>query len=279
MGNAANPTANRPAPLGAANHPVLSLLGQLCLREITETTKGSILGFAWLALGPLLSMGLYVLVFGVLFGGSFDTGSPETPLHYALGVYIGLSAVNLINDTVGRSSALIPSRTNFVKRIVFPLELLPIVQLGGTAFKWLINIMLWLLMAFGLGSLSWGGLAWLPAILPPLLLLALGLAWTISAVSVYFRDIQQLVPLITQVVFWSSGVFYGASRLLEHPPAWDILRWNPVFLAIENTRHAVIWQQPVSGSELLYLWLVGIFAALTGWLVFRRLRGGFAELL
>lgn len=279
MGKAANPESFRPAPLGAANHPVLSLLGQLCLRELTETTKGSILGFAWLALGPLLSMALYVLVFGILFGGSFEAGDSETSLHFALGVYIGLSAVNLVNDTIGRSASLIPSRTNFVKRIVFPLELLPLVQLSGTTFKWLINIGLWLIMALALGTLSGQGLAWLPLILPPLLLLSLGLAWAISALSVYFRDIQQLVPLVTQVVFWSSGVFYGAAKLMQHPPAWDILRWNPVLVAIENTRHAVIWQQPVSLEQLAYLWLVGLLAAATGWFLFRRLRAGFAELL
>lgn len=263
----------------APSHPVLSLLWQLCIREITEATKGSALGFIWIVLGPLLSMGLYVVVFGVLFEGSFDKGPMETSIHYALGVYIGLTGVNLMNDTLGRSPVLIPSKVNFVKRIIFPLPLLPVVQVAGSSFKWLVNIFLWLLFSLLLQTLTLNSLLWLPLILLPMLLFAFGIAWLVSSISVYFRDVSHLVPVLTQVIFWSSGVFYSTQRVMEYPPIWNFLRWNPVLLSIENTRQVVLWNEPANVDQLLFLWAGGLFMALFGYIVFSRLKNGFSEML
>ncbi len=267
------------SPSIAPSHPVLSLLWQLFIREITEATKGSALGFIWIVLGPLLSMGLYVVVFGVLFEGSFDKGPMETSIHYALGVYIGLTGVNLMNDTLARSPVLISTKVNFVKRIIFPLPLLPVVQVGGTAFKWLVNIGLWLLFSLLLKTLTLDSLIWLPLILLPMLLMAFGIAWILSAVSVYFRDVAHLVPVLTQIIFWSSGVFYSTQRVMEYPPIWNFLRWNPVLLGIENTRQVVLWKEPASIDQLLFLWASGLAVALFGYLVFHRLKNGFSEML
>lgn len=263
----------------APSHPVLSLLWQLFVREITAATKGSALGLVWIVLGPLLSMGLYVIVFGVLFEGSFDKGPIETSIHYAIGVYIGLTGVNLMNDTITRSPNLIESKVNFVKRIVFPLPLLPVVQVAGTTFVWFVNIALWLLVSVLLQALTLNSLIWLPLILLPMLLLALGTAWLVSAVSVYFKDVAHLVPVLTQIIFWSSGVFYSAQRVMEYPPIWNFLRWNPVLLGIENTRQVVLWNEPADLGQLTFLWISGLAVAGFGYLVFHRLKNGFSEML
>jgi lipopolysaccharide transport system permease protein len=274
-----NPILEAQGASTPVSHPALSLFWQLCIREVTETTKGSVLGFLWLALGPLLSMALYVVVFGILFGGSFDQGPEETSLQYALGVYIGLSIVNLLNDTIGRAPALIPSKTNFVKRIIFPLPLLPIVQVSGSAFKWCVNAILWIIFASLLQTITWQAFAWLPVIALPLMLMSLGLGWIISSLSVYFRDIQHITPVISQIIFWSSGVFFSSIRVMEYPPIWNFLKWNPVLLAIENSRHVILWQQPVNLNELAYLWGIGLTIACIGFFLFRGLKDGFAELI
>ena len=109
--------------------------------------------------------------------------------------------------------------------------------------------------------------------------MSLGIGWMISCLSVYFRDIQHLVPVLTQIVFWSSGVFYSTQRVMEYPAIWNILKWNPVLLAIENTRHVVLWHQPVHHNQLIFLWILGITLSLLGWFLFNRLKGGFAEML
>lgn len=257
----------------------LSLFWQLCTREVTETTKGSVLGFVWIALGPLLTMALYVVVFGILFGGSFDRGENENSLHYALGVYIGLSAVNFISEAVNSAPFLLPNKTNFVKRIIFPLPMISLVHVVGVSFKWIINLALALAFSIALGCIDWGSLQWLIVIYLPIFLLTLGLGWIISSLSVYFRDFQHVTPVITQIIFWSSGVFYSSIRVMEYPAIWNFLKWNPILLAVENSRHIIIWQQPVNINQLAYLWAIGLVTACIGFFLFRRLKDGFAELI
>lgn len=261
------------------NQNTFSLVRQLCVREVTETTKASVLGLVWIALGPLLTMALYVIVFGVLFGGSFDRGENETSLHYALGVYIGLSAVNFISESINSAPFLLPNKVNFVKRIIFPLPLINFVNVVGVSFKWAVNMILALVFSVFLGCLDWTSLQWLILIYFPIFLLSLGSGWIISSLSVYFRDIQHVTPVITQIIFWSSGVFYSSIRVMEYPPIWNVLKWNPVLLAVENSRQIIIWQQPVNLDQLAYLWGVGGLTALVGFFIFNRLKDGFAELI
>jgi len=269
---------NSPAPGHHRRPNQTALIGKLVAREISETTKGSGLGFAWLLLGPLLSMTLYVIVFGVLFGGRFTDSAGETSLQFALGVYVGLTFVNLINESVGKAPFLIIGKINFVKRIVFPLQFLPLVQVTGTTFKMLVNILLWIGFALAIDTAT-GSLFLLPVLLLPVILLALGLTWGISALGVYFRDIQQLVPVLTQIVFWSSGVFYGANRVMEVPAIWSVLKWNPVFLAVENARNLIIWNTAMNWGAVLYLYGTGIGVAVLGFTLFMRTKSGFSELV
>jgi lipopolysaccharide transport system permease protein len=271
---AMDPTRPRaPAPL--RTH--FELLRQLVIREIAESVKGSALGLVWLVLSPLLNMGLYVVVFGVLFGGRFGRIDNESPLGFAIGVYIGLTMVNLVNETIGKSTGNIQRNSNLVRKVVFPLELLPAVQVCGTLFKLLVNTALWLVMAAFLGTALSVQSLWLPLIVLPLVAMTLGIAWAVAALSVYFRDIQQLTSLFTQIVFWSSGVFYSSVKVMAVPQVWAFLKFNPVFLAIENIREIVLWGGTPNSTHLVYLWAVGISTLLAGGFLFRRLRPGFAD--
>lgn len=255
------------------------LLQQLAGREISESVRGSALGAAWLVLGPLLSLGLYVVVFGVLFGGKFGQVENETSLGFAIGVYIGLSVVNLINESIGKATGNLFKHTNLIKKVVFPLPILPVVQVAGTGFKLAVNTVLWVAMGFVFGTvLSWE-ILYLPLIFLPVLAIALGLAALISALSVYIRDIQQVTTLLSQVVFWSSGVFYSSIRVKEVPELWAILKWNPVLLAVENLRNIVLWGLPPDFLQLGYIYLVGIITMAGGFFVFYRLKPGFSDFL
>lgn len=255
------------------------LLQQLTLREISESIKGSALGILWLVFGPLLSMGLYLVVFGLLFGGSFGRVEDESSISYAVGIYIGLSMVNLINDTIGKSTANLHRHSNLIKKVVFPLELLPVVQVLGTAFKLSINACLWLIMGMVFGSvLSWE-ILYLPLIVIPVIGIALGLSAGISALSVYFRDLQQLTNVMTQIVFWSSGVFYSSLKVMEIPQIWAVLKWNPVLLAIENIRDIVLWGISPDLGQIAYLFGVAALSLAAGFFLFARLKSGFSDFL
>ncbi len=255
------------------------LLRQLTVREIAETVKGSALGVLWLVLNPLLMMALYVVVFGVLFGGSFDRVDDESPLAFAAGVYIGLSTVGLVNETLAKSTATLTRNANLVKRVVFPLALLPTVQVLGSGFKFAVNAVLWLTFSALVGGMFGIHILLLPVILLPLFALTLGLALFVSALSVYFRDIQQVISVFTQIIFWSSGVFFSSVRVMEHPPLWSILKWNPFFLTIENIRAVTLWGLPPDFAQLAYLYALSAVALALGAFVFSRLKAGFADFL
>ncbi|MGC9450631.1 MAG: ABC transporter permease [Oceanipulchritudo sp.] len=255
------------------------LLRQLVVREIAESIKGSSLGIVWLVVSPLLSMCLYVIVFGLLFGGKFGKIENETSLNYAIGIYVGLSVVSLVNETIAKSTNSLIRQGNLIRKVVFPLELLPVVQVAGTAFKLGVNAVLWLLMGAFFGSVLRPEILHLLLLFLPMLGIALGLASLISAVSVYFRDIQQLTNVMTQIVFWSSGVFYSSEKVQQIPELWIILKWNPVLLAIENVRAIVLWGLSPDFSQVAYLYIVAVILMGLGFGVFRRLKSGFADFL
>jgi lipopolysaccharide transport system permease protein len=255
------------------------LLRQLLIREISESVKGSFLGVLWLVFNPLLSMALYVVVFGVLFGGNFGRVENESSLSYAVGVYIGITLVNLVNETISKATYNLYQNSNLIKKVAFPVELLPVVQTAGSTFTLAINCLLWLVMAVFFGStLSWGVL-YLPLILFPLIGMSLGLAAFISSLSVYFRDLQHLTSVVTQIIFWSSGVFFSANKVMEVPILWTYLKWNPVLLGIENVRSVVLWNVSPDWNQVIFLYAIAVISLCFGFFVFSRLRAGFSDFL
>lgn len=254
-----------------------ALLWQFTQRNVELRHKGSHLGLIWSFLNPLLLLGLYVYVFGVIQGGSFGAIPNETRIDYALGVFFGLSLFHFFSEVIGLAPTIIVGNPNFVKKVVFPVEILPVATVGAAFFHFLVSIALTLIgvVLFGPGPSI--GMLWLPVIFLPLLLFALGVAWFIAAIGVFFRDIGQLVAFCTLALMFASAVFYPASKI--GPSAWMFLRFNPLLHAIEQSRHAALWQLPVDPSSLAFLYASGLIAALGGYYSFQRLRPAFADVL
>jgi len=256
-----------------------NLFKQLSVREITSTVRNSNLGILWLLFAPLLSLSIYFVVFGVLFGGSFSQQRPESSFQYAIGVYIGLSIVMFVSESISRSPSLIKANENLVKRVIFPLELLPVVQSSGVGFKFFSNFLLWFAMgAFFAESLSFQSI-YLILILLPLPILVLGLTFGISALSVYMPDIEHVTPPVTQIIFWSSGVFYGAEKVASVPMLWNIIKWNPVFQINEMTRNIILWGQPPSLLILAYVFTVSTLILVIGLALFKKLKQNFSDFI
>lgn len=254
-----------------------ALLWQFTLRNIELRHKGSYLGFLWSVLNPLLLLALYVYVFGHIFGGTFGGRPNETKLDYALGLFTGLAMIQLLAETIGNSPMIFVSQPNFVKKVVFPLEILPAAAVGASVFHFSISV---LLVASGVAmmgpGLSWSAL-WLPVIVFPLILLALGLAWFISSLGVFFRDISQVTPVLVQVLLYASAVFFSPDKIKG--TAWSILRFNPLLHAAALARNALLWQHGLNLRELGYLYASGIVTCWLGFLVFRRMKPAFADVL
>lgn len=252
------------------------LLWQFTLRNVELRHKGSHLGLIWSFLNPLLMLGLYVLVFGYIFGGSFGILPHETRVDYALGIFLGLTMFHFVAEVLGLAPSIIVGNPNFVKKVVFPLEILPAASVGAAAFHLLISLGLALLSLLLAGHGIPVSILWLPVIILPVLLLGLGVGWFFSALGVFFRDISQVMQFVSMALMWSSAVFFTAQK---YPAAWPYLRFNPLLLAIDLTRDAALWNRPLNFNHLAYLYAAGLLACGVGHLAFKRMKPAFADVL
>ena len=254
------------------------LAWQFTKRQVELRHKGSHLGLFWSVLSPLLLLALYVLVFGFIFGGRFKTGAAaESRIEYALIVFLGLAIHHLFAEVMTLGPSLIVSNPNFVKKVVFPLEILPAAAVGSAALHFAITLALVLAGALLVGMPLSLHLLWLPVILLPLVAGALGLALGLSALGVFWRDIAQVMQFATLVLLFASAVFYPLSQI--PPAAWQWLRFNPLLQVIEEARSALFWHKPLNPTHVAYLYGCSALTLLFGAAIFQRLRSSFADVL
>ena len=254
-----------------------ALLWQMARREIEQQTRGSVLGRLWIGLEPLLMLGVFTVVFGMILQGDFGVSEHPGPFDYPLGIFAGLAILNLITGVMGISTQVILGHKNLVQKVVFPLEILPIVGAAPSLLRFIASLVLYIL---GL-LLSGHGLSvyalWLPLIIAPVILLAVGLAWLLAALGTFFRDLAPTVGFLSLVLFYASAVFYPPDLIPEPIYAW--LRFNPILQAVVLWREATLWDQPVSLLALGYLWGCGLALALLGYTFFRKLQTSFADVI
>lgn len=256
-----------------------SLLWQFTLRNVEMRHKGSHLGLLWSILGPLLMLALYVLVFGFIFSGRFKAAADtETRVEYALTVFLGLAIFHFVAEVITLSPTLITTNPNFVKKVVFPLGILPVAGVGTA----LIHFGITLALVF-VGALltqvpiAYGTILWLPVILLPLVLGAIGLALGLSALGVYWRDVTQVTQFLSLALLFASAVFYPVAQIPA--AAWAILRFNPLIHFINEARGVFFWAHPISPLHLCYLYVICLLTLGLGDWLFRRLRSGFPDVL
>lgn len=255
-----------------------SLWWQFTKRQVELRHKGSHLGLVWSFLNPLLMLALYVVVFGYIFGGRFKaTTVTETRIEYALIVFLGLAIHHFVSEVMAVAPTLILGNPNFVKKVVFPLEILPAANVGAALVHFLITLGLVFLGALLTGVPVMPGVLWLPVLLLPLLLTALGLALGLSALGVFWRDVIQLTQFLTLALLFASAVFYPVTQIPV--PVYNFLRFNPLLLLIQEARGTAFWGHPLNYTHLGYLYAFGLAAYVVGAVLFQRLRGSFADVL
>lgn len=274
-----NPHATATAsPMGAvrslwANRQLIARMGQ---REIIGRYKGSAMGLAWSFITPLFMLAIYTFVFSVVFQARWGT-SEESKTQFAVVLFAGLIVHTLFSDVINRAPQLVLGNVNYVKKVVFPLEILPVVQLLSATFHALVSVVV--LIAAQLvfqGSLPITALL-LPVVLLPFLLLTLGLAWCLASLGVFVRDVGQTISLITSVMLFMSPVFFPVQSL---PPAlqpW--MHLNPLTFVIEQVREVVVWGRLPDWQGLAVYSLASIATAWLGFAWFQKTRKGFADVL
>lgn len=253
-----------------------SLVWQFSRREIAGRYRGSFLGFGWAVVNPLLLLAIYTFVFSIVFQIRWD-GPVTDRTGFALVVYAGMIVHGFFAECITRAPTLVVDHRNLVKKVVFPLEVLPWTVLLVAAFHFLIGVLILAVASFlKTGALPATMLA-LPLIVIPLALLALGCAYAFAALGVYLRDLSQVVGFIALTLLFLSPVFYPASAV---PESWRfVIAFNPIATFIEMTRGAVLFDVWPSAPRLLLMWALGAAVAWLGFFGFQRSRHGFADVL
>ncbi|AOP66483.1 ABC transporter permease [Burkholderia mallei] len=255
-----------------------SLIWQMTKREVVGRYRGSVLGLAWSFFNPLLMLAVYSFVFSFVFksrwgGGAEDLGRAQ----FAMMLFVGMTIHGLFAECVNRAPSLILNNPSYVKKIVFPLEILPIVALLSAFFHTLVSLAV-LLLGFALFKhFVFASALFLPIVLLPLMLMSLGVAWFLAATGVFVRDVGQITGLFTMVLMFLSPVFYPASALPEKYRFW--LELNPLTLFIEQSRGILLEGRVPDFHPLGLAFLGGVAVACAGFKYFQLMRKGFADVL
>ena len=257
--------------------PQRQLFLKLLKRDFAERYRGSYLCLLWSLLLPLLSLLVFTYFFGVIFKLRWGGQGSGSLTELALILFVGLSLYNFFAECLNRAPGLILVHQNYVKNVIFPLEMLPAVMATSALLTLIATLFVILVLQAVLGSgLGWSVLL-LPLMVLPLLLFALGFSWFLAALGVYIRDIQQLIVPLVQLLMFMSPVFYPVSALPEAVRHWFQL--NPLALIIEQTRGIILFDQPPVWVSYLSCLSVGLLVALLGAYWFARTRRGFADVL
>lgn len=254
-----------------------SLIVRMTRREVVGRYRGSAMGLLWSLLTPLCMLLIYTFVFSVVFKARWGEGLEQGRGQFALILFAGLIVHGLFADVLQRAPQIILAHTNYVKKVVFPLEVLPVVQLLAASFHALVSLGVLLLAQLVLGPpLSWT-VVFLPLVALPLLLLTLGLAWLLASIGVFVRDIAQGMGLLTSVLLFTAPVFFPLHALPEALRPW--LQLNPLTFIIEQTRAVLIWGQLPHAWGLALYSVCALGVAMLGFAWFQKTRKGFADVL
>lgn len=256
------------------------LLTQLTVRDVVGRYRGSAMGIVWSLVNPILMLAVYTFVFSVVFGARWGrTGevAADTRVMFALNVFAGMIVMTLFSECVNRAPALLLSHANFVKKIVFPLEILSWMVMGSALFHALVSFGVLLAGLFiAQHYLPWT-LLLLPLTLVPLALFTMGCSWFLASLGVYVRDVVYTTGLLTTVLMFLSPVFYPVTAVPEQFRVWLYL--NPLTWFVEQTRGLLVGGVVPAPEVLLATWTGALVTAWLGFAWFQKTRRGFADVL
>ncbi|MBV1774740.1 ABC transporter permease [Burkholderiaceae bacterium DAT-1] len=252
----------------------LDLLLNLARRDVDARYRGSFLGFFWSFINPLAMLGAYAFVFGMVFKVRWTgAGSGNSPEFVAM-IFSGLLIFNLFAEVLHRSVQVMAENVNYVKKVVFPLDILPVsLVLSGVIHAFIAFALLLVVVAITLG-LHWSALLavfyWIGY-----LFFLIGTAYCVAAIAVYVPDTKHVVTFLCAFMQFMSPVFYPVSAVPESF-RW-LMQLSPITFPIEGIRSCLIHGEAVNTMPLVAYVLLTILFAYLGRAFFMRLKGGFAD--
>lgn len=252
------------------------LIVAMTKREVIGRYRGSFMGILWSFFNPLLMLAVYTFVFSYVFKARWNTGS-DSKTEFALILFAGLIVYNLFSECVNKAPSLILANVNYVKKVVFPLEILPWVTFGSTLFHAAISLLVWIVAYLAFFGIPHTTALLLPLILLPLLFFTMGVTWLLASLGVYLRDISQFIGILTTVMMFLSPIFYPATALPEKYRHLMLL--NPLTPSIEQARDVLFWGKAPDWT-LFGIYLCGaLLIACLGFAWFQKTRKGYADVI
>jgi lipopolysaccharide transport system permease protein len=278
---AINPHAAQPTSLLALAKSLWhnrQLISQMTKREVVGRYKGSALGLAWSFFNPIFMLVVYTFVFSEIFKSRWGgVGGDDSKTQFALVLFVGMIVLSLFSEVLNRAPGLILGNVNYVKKVVFPLDILPVIAMGAALFHSLISLCV-LLVAFVLfnGYLQWTAI-FAPLVLLPLVILTTGFAWILASLGVFLYDVGQTIGMVTVVLMFLSPVFYPMTAVPEKYRAF--ITANPLTFIIEQAREVLIFGRLPDWFGISIYMLLATFIAWVGFFWFQKTRKGFADVL
>jgi lipopolysaccharide transport system permease protein len=253
------------------------LIRNLVEREVVGRYKGSMLGMFWSLVTPIIMLAVYTFVFSVVFKARWGAAGSDSKTEFALVLFAGLMVFNLFSECISKAPGLILANVNYVKKVVFPLEVLPWVSMGSALFQFTVSLGVWLLAYMLLFGIPHWQVVLIPLVLAPLVMFVMGLSWALASLGVFLRDVGQLVGVAITVLMFLTPIFYPASSL---PPAYQPLMFlNPLTAPIEMVRDLMYWGKLLSFKLLALYAVSSTGVALLGFAWFQKTRKGFADVV
>jgi lipopolysaccharide transport system permease protein len=250
------------------------LIGHLVKREILSRYRGSFLGILWSFLQPLIMLAVYTVVLGYFL--HFKWEGTNNSLEYSLILFAGLILFNFFAECISRAPNLVLANPNYAKKIVFPLDILPWVTVLAGLFHMVLSLIAWAIFNLLVHHDIHWTLLFLPLLICPLALMALGVCWFLCAAGVYFRDVNQIIAPSLQALMFLSPLFYSIRGFPA--PIQRLLMVNPLTYVVEQARNVMVHGNRPDAGLWLY-WLASFVVACLGFAWFQHTRDGFADVL
>lgn len=253
-----------------------ALVWQMAKRDVIGRYRGSFIGLLWSFFNPLLMLAIYTFVFGVIFKSRWS-GQTGGHVEFAVILFAGLNINAMFAECLNHAPTLIVENTNFVKKVVFPLETLSWSTLGSALFHLVISTIVLLAISVWMnGSIPWTVLLF-PLVLICFLPLVAGAIWLLASLGVFLRDLKQAMGIVTTALMFLAPIMYPSSLIPERYRGW--MNLNPLTIIVESSQDVLVWgRQP----SWIHLGLYALGSCLFAWLAFawfERSRKGFADVL
>jgi lipopolysaccharide transport system permease protein len=254
-----------------------NLIRQFAWRDVVTRYKGSYFGMIWSFVTPLMLLAVFSFVFSVIFKSKWGVSPDEGKFQFAMTMFCGMTVFNIFGECISRAPTLILQYPNYVKKVVFPLEILPVAALGSSLINAALSLAI-LIPAVLLFSHAWPSTIYLfPLVLIPICAFALGFGWFLASMAVFIRDIAQPVSVIVQMLFFISGIFFPPSAIPEEIRSF--VQLNPLVGILEDARRTLMWGQYPDWSSLALVTLFSLIVMQLGYLWFMRTKRAFADVI